>query len=88
MEACFELAWKTLNDYLTESGIVIAPVTPRQVIKDAFAAKIIDDGQLWMDMLVERGHGHPHARYLNALLAPSPARPADPRARRACRRGP
>jgi len=50
----FELAWKALNDYLIESGVVVSPVTPRQVIKDAFAAKLLDDGQLWMDMLVER----------------------------------
>jgi nucleotidyltransferase substrate binding protein (TIGR01987 family) len=53
-EYCFELAWKTVKDYLAESGVVIDPITPRQVIKDAFAAKILDDGQLWMDMLVER----------------------------------
>jgi nucleotidyltransferase substrate binding protein (TIGR01987 family) len=53
-EYCFELAWKTLNDYLAESGVAVSPVTPRQVIKDAFAAKLLDDGQLWMDMLVER----------------------------------
>jgi nucleotidyltransferase substrate binding protein (TIGR01987 family) len=80
-EYCFELAWKTLNDYLTESGVAISPVTPRQVIKDAFAAKLIDDGQLWMDMLVERNllaHTYDravfdkavqaiHARYLPAL---------------------
>ena len=80
-EYCFELAWKTLKDYLMESGVVISPVTPRQVIKDAFAARLLDDGQLWMDMLVERNllaHTYDkvvfdkavdaiHARYLPAL---------------------
>jgi nucleotidyltransferase substrate binding protein (TIGR01987 family) len=53
-EYCLELAWKTVKDYLAESGVVIAPVTPRQVLKDSFAAGILDDGQLWMDMLAER----------------------------------
>ena len=50
-EFTFELAWKSLNDYLAYSGVVVAPVTPRSVIKQAFAAKIISDGQLWIDML-------------------------------------
>ena len=82
-EYCFELAWKTLKDYLMESGVAISPVTPRQVIKDAFAAKLLDNGQLWMDMLVERNllaHTYDkavfdkaveaiHARYLPALAA-------------------
>lgn len=53
-EFTFELAWKLIKDYLEESGIVISPVTPKQVIKDAFAAKIIFDGQIWIDMLMSR----------------------------------
>lgn len=50
-EFTFELGWKTLHDYLAYSGVVVVPVTPRSVIKQAFAAKIISDGQLWIDML-------------------------------------
>jgi nucleotidyltransferase substrate binding protein (TIGR01987 family) len=53
-EYCFELAWKTVKDYMEESGFVFATVTPRQVLKDAFAAKILDDGQTWIDMLGHR----------------------------------
>lgn len=53
-EYCFELAWKTVKDYLEASGFVFAMVTPRQVLKDAFAAKIIEDGQVWIDMLDHR----------------------------------
>jgi nucleotidyltransferase substrate binding protein (TIGR01987 family) len=49
-----ELAWKTLKDYLETSGTVISPVTPRQVIKEAFAAKIIPDGQVWINMIDHR----------------------------------
>ncbi len=53
-EYCFELAWKTTKDYLEEGGFVFATVTPRQVLKDAYAAKILDDGQVWIDMLDHR----------------------------------
>jgi len=53
-EYCFELAWKTMKDYLEEGGFVFATVTPRQVLKDAFAAKILEDGQVWIDMLDHR----------------------------------
>lgn len=46
-----ELAWKTLKDYLEYNGLVLDQVVPSTVIKQAFAAKIISDGQLWIDML-------------------------------------
>jgi nucleotidyltransferase substrate binding protein (TIGR01987 family) len=53
-EYTFELAWKTLKDYLEEGGLVISPVTPRQVIKEAFAAKVISNGEVWINMLDNR----------------------------------
>jgi nucleotidyltransferase substrate binding protein (TIGR01987 family) len=53
-EYTYELAWKTLKDYLEASGVVISPVTPRQVIKEAFATRIITDGQVWINMLDTR----------------------------------
>ena len=53
-EYTFELAWKTLKDYLEEGGLVIAPVTPRQVIKEAYAAKVIPQGAVWIAMLDHR----------------------------------
>ncbi len=53
-EYTYELAWKTLKDYLEASGVVITPVTPRQVIKEAFAAKVISDGEVWINMLDNR----------------------------------
>ena len=53
-EYTFELAWKTVKDYLENNGLVISPVTPRLVLKDAFAAKVIADGQTWIDMLDHR----------------------------------
>jgi nucleotidyltransferase substrate binding protein (TIGR01987 family) len=53
-EYTFELAWKTLKDYLEHSGIVLPQITPKAVLKAAFAAKLIEDGQIWMDMLSHR----------------------------------
>ena len=53
-EIVFELAWKTLKDYLEEGGIIVTPVTPRSVIKEAFGAKLLADAQLWIDMMLHR----------------------------------
>ena len=53
-ESCFELAWKTVKDYMEASGVVFDVVMPRQVIKDAFAAKVLEDGTTWMAMLDHR----------------------------------
>ena len=53
-EYCFELAWKTVKDFMEQSGFVFAAVTPRQVLKEAFAARILADGQVWIDMLDHR----------------------------------
>ncbi len=51
-EYTYELAWKTLKDYL-ESQEVEAKF-PRDVIKMAFQYEIIKDGEVWMDMLERR----------------------------------
>lgn len=67
----FELAWKTMKDFLEESGVQIVPVTPKAVIKEAFGAKLIDDGQGWIDMMLERNllsHTYDEQRFRNALL--------------------
>ena len=53
-EMAVELAWKTLKDYLENAGISMQPVTPRSVVKEAFSARIIEDGQRWIDMLDHR----------------------------------
>ncbi|MGD9825736.1 nucleotidyltransferase substrate binding protein [Desulfobacter sp.] len=50
----YELAWKTMKDYLEDNGVVISPVTPRNVIKEAFAAGLIKEGQIWVDMMLHR----------------------------------
>jgi len=70
-EYSFELAWKTMKDYLEDSGIQIVPITPKAVIKEAFAAKVIDDGQGWIDMMLERNllsHTYDEQRFREALV--------------------
>ena len=51
-EYTFELAWKTIKDYL-EANDVDAKF-PREVIKEGFHFEIIDDGDVWMDLLEKR----------------------------------
>lgn len=50
----WELAWKTLRDYVEYSGIILPTITPSAVIKATFAAKIIQDGETWMRALDAR----------------------------------
>ncbi len=53
-EYTFELAWKTLKDYLKENGSNLLELTPRSVIKEAFAVGILHDGQVFIDMMLSR----------------------------------
>ena len=71
-EFSFELAWKTLKDFMEQDGFVFATITPRQVLKDAFAAKILPDGQAWIDMLDHRNllsHTYNLAKFEEAVKA-------------------
>ena len=64
----YELAWKTLKDYLSYGGIQTS--TPREVIKQSFAKNIIQDGQVWIHMLEDRNlltHVYDEAQTLAAL---------------------
>ena len=49
-----ELAWKTLKDYLESENVVLEPVTPRTVIRRAFEAGIIKQGDAWQKALDTR----------------------------------
>jgi nucleotidyltransferase substrate binding protein (TIGR01987 family) len=51
-EFSFELSWKTLKDLLHYNGIDAN--LPREAIKQAFAYELIDEGQIWIDMLEQR----------------------------------
>ncbi|HYR57019.1 MAG TPA: nucleotidyltransferase substrate binding protein [Chthoniobacteraceae bacterium] len=71
-EYTFELAWKTLKDYLENAGVTLSQITPKAVIKAAFAAKLIDDGQAWIDMLAHRNlmsHTYDFAKFQEVVAA-------------------
>lgn len=51
-EFTFELSWKTMKDYLVAMGLSV--VYPREVIKEAFKAGLLDDGHIWIQMLEKR----------------------------------
>lgn len=53
-EFTFELAWKTMKDCLEEQGIVGKIGSPREIIKEAFSAGLINNGEVWMDMMLSR----------------------------------
>ena len=53
-EFTFELAWKTLRDYLEYSGVAINTGSPREVIKESFAHNLISDGEVWIKMMLAR----------------------------------
>src|SRR5207344_2790961 len=53
-EYCLELAWKAAREFLEDSGVRIEPVTPREVFRQATAAGIVADGEIWIDMLNHR----------------------------------
>ena len=52
-EYTFELAWNLLKDRLEYDGIALPTVTPRQVIRQAFQARFIQDGDAWINMLTD-----------------------------------
>ena len=56
-------AWST-------TGLTLATVTPRAVIREAFQAKLIDDGETWTDMLADRNkvsHTYDNETFLETI---------------------
>jgi len=66
-EYTFELAWKTMKDYLEQEGYDVR--SPRTAIKIAFQIQLITDGHTWIDALEKRNllaHTYDEARVLEA----------------------
>jgi len=51
-ETTFELSWKLLKDYLTYVGYDVK--SPRESIKTAFSIDIIQNGDIWIEALMDR----------------------------------
>jgi nucleotidyltransferase substrate binding protein (TIGR01987 family) len=52
-EFTFELAWNVMKDYLEEQGI-IGIIGSKGAVRHAFNEGLIEEGQLWMDMIRDR----------------------------------
>lgn len=51
----YELAWKTLKDYLEYNGSLNnIDISPRNIFKDAYSAKIIKSQDDFIDMMLSR----------------------------------
>ncbi len=53
-EYTFELAWKVLKDKMENDGLILDQVSPKVVIKQAYAAKYIDRPETWLRMIGDR----------------------------------
>jgi|APCry1669189034_1035192.scaffolds.fasta_scaffold52317_2 nucleotidyltransferase substrate binding protein (TIGR01987 family) len=51
-EYCYELSWKIMKKVLNSEGLEVS--TPKQVIREAGSAKIIDDVKLWIEFVNKR----------------------------------
>ncbi|MHB8061244.1 MAG: nucleotidyltransferase substrate binding protein [Ruminiclostridium sp.] len=52
-EFTYELAWKTTKEYLKALGLV-DKTSPKAVIKEAYAQKLITNEKMWLLMLNDR----------------------------------
>jgi len=52
-EFTFELAWNVMKDYLEEQGIT-GIIGSKNAIRHAFNKGLIEDGEVWMDMVKDR----------------------------------
>jgi len=52
-EFTFELAWKTLKAVFEDEGLS-GLNSPKTVLREAFAAELIKDDELWLSMLSDR----------------------------------
>lgn len=53
-EYTYELAWKTLKDYLEYNGANISEITARNVFKEAYSSGIIENADVFIDMMFSR----------------------------------
>jgi nucleotidyltransferase substrate binding protein (TIGR01987 family) len=52
-EYCYDLAWKTLKQYLERRGLVDLN-SPKSVFTAAYTEKIIEDESIWSTIIIKR----------------------------------
>ncbi|MCP9916316.1 nucleotidyltransferase substrate binding protein [Cyanobium sp. ATX 6F1] len=76
-EFTHELSWKTLKDFLVSRGVSDL-FGSRDTTREAFAQGLINDGEIWMEMIRHRNlsaHTYDEATVLKSLLQAEEARP-------------
>lgn len=69
-EFTFELAWKTLREFMLDQGYSLEILSPKGVILFAWREGIISNEELWLDMLQSRNmSAHDYGRELSADIA-------------------
>lgn len=53
-EFTFEQSWKVMKLYLEDQGILDEAMAPRSTIRCAFKHKLISDGDIWIEMMLDR----------------------------------
>ena len=54
-EICFEQTWKVLNEILEDEGYRESKTgSPRQILKLAYSAGILNDVEIWLEILNDR----------------------------------
>ena len=69
-EYAWQLAWKTLKDYLENDGVVFELITPKAVIIAAIEAKVITRREDWMNALDDRNkmsHVYNEASFIKVI---------------------
>lgn len=69
-EFTFELAWKTLREFMLDQGYSLEILSPKGVISFDWREGIISNEELWLDMLQSRNmSAHDYGRELSADIA-------------------
>ena len=69
-EFTFELGWKALKEYMLDAGMQNTLQFPKQVLREAYAAELIDDEGVWLDMLNARNQtSHIYDDHTAAFIA-------------------
>lgn len=56
-EVCFEQSWKAMKEILAENGFSEGKTgSPRQILKTAYSAGMIENEELWLEALVSRNN--------------------------------
>ena len=56
-EVCFEQSWKAMKEILEANGFAEGRTgSPKQILKTAYSAGMIEDEEMWLDALVSRNN--------------------------------